>query len=109
MTWWIWTLVIFYWGGRDTDVDATYKGRDNTFIFWWFDKKIVLMPQSQSSENNSVTKKDKSLFTNITSPNFFKQVKEPHIRPPDEFSLQPQNSRTSFLQVEGIDAAHNHY
>ena len=26
------------------DVDATYKGRDNTFIFWWFDKKIVLMP-----------------------------------------------------------------
>ena len=28
------------------DVDATYKGRDNTFVFWWFDKKIVLMPQS---------------------------------------------------------------
>ena len=87
MTWWIWTLVIFYWGGRDTDVDATYKGRDNTFIFWWFDKKIVLMPQSQSSENNLVTKKDKSLFTNITSLDFFKQVKEPHIRPSDEFSL----------------------
>ena len=67
------------------------------------------MPQSQSSENNLVTKKDKSLFTNITSPDFFKQVKEPHIRPPDEFSLQPQNSRTSFLQVERIDAAHNHH
>ena len=29
--------------------------------------------------------------------------------PPDEFSLQPQNSRTSFLQVEGIDASHNHH
>ena len=29
--------------------------------------------------------------------------------PPDEFSLQPQNSMTSFLQVEGIDAAHNHH
>ena len=29
--------------------------------------------------------------------------------PPDKFSLQPQNSRTSFLQVEGIDAAHNHH
>ena len=26
------------------DVDATYKGQDNTFVFWWFDKKIVLMP-----------------------------------------------------------------
>lgn len=23
--------------------DATYKGRDNTFLFWWFDKKIVLL------------------------------------------------------------------
>ena len=45
------------------------------------------MPQSQSSENNLVTKKDKSLFTNITSLDFFKQVKEPHIRPSDEFSL----------------------
>ena len=70
------------------DVDVTYKGQDNTFVFWWFDKKIVLMPQSQSSENNSVTKKDKSLFTNIASPDFFKQVKESHTRPPDEFSLQ---------------------
>ena len=29
--------------------------------------------------------------------------------PPNEFSLQPQNSRTSFLQVEWIDAAHNHH
>ena len=27
----------------------------------------------------------------------------------DEFSLQPQNSRTSFLQVEGIDATHDHH
>ena len=25
------------------DVDATYKGRDNTFVFLWFNKKIVLM------------------------------------------------------------------
>ena len=25
------------------DVDATYKGQDNTFVFCWFDKKIVLM------------------------------------------------------------------
>ena len=46
------------------------------------------MPQSQSSENNSVTKKDKPLFTIITSLDFFKQVKESHTRPPDEFSLQ---------------------
>ena len=60
------------------DVDATYKGRDNTFVFWWFDKKIVLMPRSQSSENNSVTNKDKSLFTNIMGLDFFKQVKEPN-------------------------------
>ena len=60
------------------DVDATYKGRDNTFVFWWFDKKIALMPQSQSSENNSVTKKDKPLFTNITGLDFFKQVNEPN-------------------------------
>ena len=29
--------------------------------------------------------------------------------PLDEFSLQPQNSRTGFLQVEGIDATHNHH
>ena len=91
------------------DVDATYKGQDNTFVFWWFDKKIVLMPQSQSSENNSVTKKDKSLFTNITNLDFFKQIKELHARPPNEFSLQPQNSRMSFLQVEGNDAAHDHH
>ena len=35
------------------------------------------MSQSQSLENNSVTKEDKPLFTNITSPYFFKQVKEP--------------------------------
>ena len=26
------------------DVDATYKGQDNIFYIWWFDKKIVLMP-----------------------------------------------------------------
>ena len=65
------------------DVDATYKGWDNTFVFWWFDKKIILMPQSQPSENNSVTKKDKLLFTNVTGPNFFKQVKEPHTPPLD--------------------------
>ena len=31
------------------DVDATCKGRDNTFVFWWFDKKIALMLESQSS------------------------------------------------------------
>ena len=31
------------------DVDATCKGRDNTFVFWWFDKKIALMSESQSS------------------------------------------------------------
>ena len=42
------------------------------------DKKIVLMPQSQLSEDNLVTKKDKPLFTNITSLDFFKQVKEPN-------------------------------
>ena len=29
--------------------------------------------------------------------------------PLDEFSLQLQNSRASFLQVEGIDVAHNHH
>ena len=42
------------------------------------DKKIVLMPQPQLSEDNLVTKKDKPLFTNITSLDFFKQVKEPN-------------------------------
>ena len=36
------------------------------------------MSQSRSSENNSVTKKEKQSFTNITGPNFFKQVKEPN-------------------------------
>ena len=71
------------------------------------DKKIVLMPQSQLSEDNLVTKKDKPLFTNIASLDFFKQVKEPHTCPLDEFSLQSQNLRTSFLQVEGIE--HNHH
>ncbi|PON83156.1 Zinc finger, CCHC-type [Trema orientale] len=60
------------------DIDATYKGRDNTFVFWWFGKKIVLMPQSQLSENNSVTKEDKPLFTNITGSNFLAQIKEPN-------------------------------
>ena len=59
------------------DVDANYKGRDNTSVFWWFGKKIVLMPRCQSLENNSV-KKDKPLFTSITCSNFFKQVKEPN-------------------------------
>lgn len=58
------------------DVDATYKGRDNTFIFWWFDKN-VLVPQSQPLENNPAIKEDKPLFTNISSPEFFEQVKEP--------------------------------
>ena len=27
------------------DVDATYKGRDNTYMFWWYDKKILLLPK----------------------------------------------------------------
>ncbi|KAL6346066.1 hypothetical protein AAG906_025346 [Vitis piasezkii] len=46
------------WRPWHYNVDATYKGQDNIFIFWWFDKKI----------------KDKFLFTNITGLDFFKQV-----------------------------------
>ena len=60
------------------DVDATYKGEDNTFVFWWVDKKIILMSQSQLLESNSVTKEGKLLFTNIVGLDFFKQVKEPN-------------------------------
>lgn len=26
------------------DVDATYKGCDNVYMFWWHGRKIVLMP-----------------------------------------------------------------
>ncbi|XP_022876896.1 uncharacterized protein LOC111395118 [Olea europaea var. sylvestris] len=50
------------------DVDATYKGRDNTFIFWWLNRKIVLVPQSQPVETNPAIKEEKPLFTNISGP-----------------------------------------
>lgn len=34
------------------DVGATYEGRDNTFMFWWLNMKIVLILQLSSRDNN---------------------------------------------------------
>ena len=49
------------------------------------------------------------LLADINISNTFNVVDVFEYFPSDEFSLQPQNLRMSFLQVEGIDVTHNHH
>lgn len=35
------------------DVDATYKGCDNVYSFWWQDKKIILLPIRDTGPNTA--------------------------------------------------------
>ena len=58
------------------DVDATYKGRDNTFMFWWLNKKIVLVPQSSSPDNNPAIKEDKPVFSTVMGSIFHTEARE---------------------------------
>lgn len=53
------------------DVDA---GRDNTFMFWWLKKKIVLLPQSSSLD--PLIKEDKPVFSSVKESIFHTEAKK---------------------------------
>ena len=57
------------------DVDATHKGKDNTYSFWWHDKKIVLMP-SNGDEIPNASQVEGMSFLALTEEEFVKHVKE---------------------------------
>lgn len=39
------------------DMDTTYKGRDNTYLFWWHGQKIILVPTGTNNplQRNTTT------------------------------------------------------
>lgn len=41
------------------NVDATYKRWDNKYIFWWYDKKIVLVAYEKQFVSTSVNNEKK--------------------------------------------------
>jgi hypothetical protein len=47
------------------NVDATYKGRDNVYLFWWHGKKIILVPTGTSSTPQSCTSASKPSFLTL--------------------------------------------
>ncbi|XP_042984806.1 uncharacterized protein LOC122313692 [Carya illinoinensis] len=57
------------------DVDATYKGRENIYSFWWQDRKIILMPLGDKETNFSQVKEKNTLFT-INEHQFLAEAKE---------------------------------
>jgi hypothetical protein len=44
------------------DVDTTYKGRDNVYLFWWHEKKIILVPTGTNNTPQSRTTASKPSF-----------------------------------------------
>lgn len=40
------------------DIDSTYRGRDNIYMFWWHGRKIVLVPMSDKTPPNTIMEKD---------------------------------------------------
>ncbi|XP_040994264.1 uncharacterized protein LOC121240799 [Juglans microcarpa x Juglans regia] len=57
------------------DVDATYKGRDNTYTFWWHERKVVLLPTGERPHDATVHEK-KASFLTVSEDQFLIDAKE---------------------------------
>ncbi|XP_040994300.1 uncharacterized protein LOC121240841 [Juglans microcarpa x Juglans regia] len=56
-------------------VDATCKGRDNTYSFWWHEKKVVLLSTGERSREVAVPEK-KNYFLTVAEDQFLIDAKE---------------------------------
>ncbi|XP_041004080.1 uncharacterized protein LOC121249434 [Juglans microcarpa x Juglans regia] len=57
------------------DVDATYKGRDNIYSFWWKDRKVVLMPGGDKI-SKSHQAEEKNTFLTLSGARFLEETKD---------------------------------
>lgn len=48
----LWGQPLYY------DVDATYIGRCNVYLFWWYDKKIILVSHDEQFLSTIVDKRE---------------------------------------------------
>ncbi|XP_042980228.1 uncharacterized protein LOC122310399 [Carya illinoinensis] len=55
--------------------DATYRGRDNVYSFWWRDRKIVLMPSGDKVPNSQQVE-DKNALLTLSEARFLQEAKE---------------------------------
>jgi hypothetical protein len=57
------------------DVDTTYKGRDNTYLFWWHGKKIILVPTGTNASVQKGTMTIRKSFLTLGGVKFMEEVK----------------------------------
>lgn len=57
------------------DVDATYKGCDNVYSFWWRDKKIMLLLMRDKNSNPPQIKTKSTLFA-VCENRFLEKMKD---------------------------------
>ncbi|XP_062162045.1 uncharacterized protein LOC133869090 [Alnus glutinosa] len=57
------------------DVDATYKCRDNVYLFWWHGKKIILVPTATNNTPQSRTTASKPSFLTLGETKFMQELK----------------------------------
>jgi hypothetical protein len=57
------------------DVDATYKGRDNVYLFWWHGKKIILVPTGTNYPRQGCTPASKPSFLTLGETDFMQEMK----------------------------------
>jgi hypothetical protein len=57
------------------DVDATYKGRDNVYLFWWHGKKIILVPTGTNYPRQGCTPASKPSFLTVGETDFMQEMK----------------------------------
>jgi hypothetical protein len=57
------------------DVDATYKGWDNTYLFWWHGKKIILVPTGTNNLLQMSTTTVGLSFLTLGEEQFMEEVK----------------------------------
>uniref|UniRef100_A0A5B7BER3 RNA-directed DNA polymerase n=1 Tax=Davidia involucrata TaxID=16924 RepID=A0A5B7BER3_DAVIN len=58
------------------DVDATHKGKDNTYLFWWHDKKVVLVPNEKGSNLPKTSKVEGRSLLTVAGSQFMEDAKE---------------------------------
>ncbi|XP_062162121.1 uncharacterized protein LOC133869181 [Alnus glutinosa] len=57
------------------DMDATYKGRDNTYLFWWHRKKIILVPKGTNNPLQKNTAIGGMSFLTLGEGQFMEEMK----------------------------------
>jgi hypothetical protein len=57
------------------NVDATYKGQDNVYLFWWHGKKIILVPTGTNNALQSSIAASKQSFLTFEEEEFMQEVK----------------------------------